>query len=107
MIDGRTRKRLGAWYTPPALVDHVLDTALEPVLAARTSAEGLRILDPACGDGRFLVAAGERVRRRFGTVPVGCLVGVDVDAGAVQATRRALGPGADVRHGAALVGAVV
>ena len=48
----------GAWYTPPALVDHVLDTVLDPVLAGRPSGDGLRILDPACGDGRFLVAAG-------------------------------------------------
>ena len=57
----------------------MLDAVLEPLLAARTTADGLRILDPACGDGRFLVAAAERVRRRFGTVPDGCLVGIDVD----------------------------
>jgi hypothetical protein len=87
-------------------VDHVLDTVLEPVLAGRASAVGLRILDPACGDGRFLVAAGERVRRRFGTVPPGCLTGIDIDPGAVAAATAALGAGADVRAGDTLDGAL-
>ncbi len=86
-----TRKVLGAWYTPPALVDHVLDEVLEPVLAARAAPEGLRVLDPACGDGRFLVGAAGRIRRRFGTVPAGSLHGVDIDPGAVAAARAALG----------------
>jgi hypothetical protein len=91
-----SRKVLGAWYTPPALVAHVLDQVLEPVLAARASPAGLRILDPACGDGRFLVAAAERIRARFGFVPPGCLHGVDIDPGAVGAARAALGEAAEV-----------
>jgi hypothetical protein len=103
----QTRKRLGAWYTPSALVDHVLDAALEPVLACRATADGLRILDPACGDGRFLVAAGERIRRRFGAVPDGCLVGIDIDVTAAAAARDALGSCGDVRVGDALDGAVL
>jgi hypothetical protein len=44
------RKRLGAWYTPPALVEAVVREAVFP--SARS------VLDPACGDGRFLVATG-------------------------------------------------
>jgi SAM-dependent methyltransferase len=105
-IDTVTRKTLGAWYTPPTLVDHVLDMVLEPVLAARPSVQGLRVLDPACGDGRFLVAAGERIRRRFGTVPDGCLHGIDIDPAAVAAARTALGPGADLRVESALEGSL-
>ncbi len=42
------RKQLGAWYTPPALVRAVVGEAVFP--GAR------RVLDPACGDGRFLHA---------------------------------------------------
>ncbi|MDO8390513.1 MAG: N-6 DNA methylase [Actinomycetota bacterium] len=45
-----TRKQLGAWYTPPALVVAV---AREAVFAGARTA-----LDPACGDGRFLRATG-------------------------------------------------
>lgn len=48
--DGPTRKQLGAWYTPPALVDAVVHEAVFD--GART------VLDPACGDGRFLRATG-------------------------------------------------
>jgi len=44
------RKLLGAWYTPPALVDAVVREAVFP--GARS------VLDPACGDGRFLRATG-------------------------------------------------
>ena len=45
-----TRKQLGAWYTPASLVEAVVR---ETVFAgART------VLDPACGDGRFLHATG-------------------------------------------------
>jgi SAM-dependent methyltransferase len=41
---------LGAWYTPPVLVDAVVR---EAVFAGARS-----VLDPACGDGRFLAASG-------------------------------------------------
>jgi SAM-dependent methyltransferase len=41
------RKLLGAWYTPPELVDAVV-TEVRRGFAPRT------VLDPACGDGRFL-----------------------------------------------------
>ncbi|HEY4611305.1 MAG TPA: N-6 DNA methylase [Ilumatobacteraceae bacterium] len=41
------RKLLGAWYTPPALVDAVV-TEVRREFTPRT------VLDPACGDGRFL-----------------------------------------------------
>ena len=98
-----TRKVLGAWYTPPALVALVLDQVLEPVLAATASPDRLRILDPACGDGRFLVAAAERIQARFGFVPPGCLHGIDIDPGAAAAARTAL-PLAEVRCGDALSG---
>lgn len=84
-MDAETRRALGAWYTPAAIVEHVLDQTLDPVLAARDSAVGLRVLDPACGDGAFLAAAGRRIRARFHTDPRPCLFGVDIDPVAVAA----------------------
>lgn len=59
----RTRKELGAWYTPPELVQAVVREAVYP--GART------VLDPACGDGRFLRATGLPEQ-----------TGVDIDPGA-------------------------
>ena len=44
------RKRRGAWYTPPDLVAAVVR---EAVFAGARS-----VLDPSCGDGRFLAATG-------------------------------------------------
>ncbi|MEZ5260169.1 MAG: N-6 DNA methylase, partial [Ilumatobacteraceae bacterium] len=82
----RTRRQLGAWYTPEALLAHVLDETL-PAVLAESSDDPIRVLDPACGDGRFLVEAGERIRAA-GRVPE--LVGIDVDAGAVRSARVAL-----------------
>lgn len=51
---------MGAWYTPPPLVEAIVREAV--FTGARS------VLDPACGDGRFLVAAA--LPRR---------VGVDID----------------------------
>ena len=48
--DPGRRKRLGAWYTPPALVEAVVREAVFP--------GAISVLDPACGDGRFLAATG-------------------------------------------------
>lgn len=44
------RKVLGAWYTPPDLVDAVIGEAVFD--------GAISVLDPACGDGRFLSASG-------------------------------------------------
>ena len=69
---GHRRKTSGSYYTPAALIDCLLDSALEPVLdeaQARSDPEaallGLRICDPACGSGHFLVAAGRRLAARL------------------------------------------
>ena len=67
------RRTLGAFYTPPALVEWVLDHALTP---GTTS-----VLDPACGTGHFLVAAA----RRLGDVRA--VHGSDLDPEAVRIAR--------------------
>jgi SAM-dependent methyltransferase len=77
--DGR-RKQLGAWATPDALVDLVVSrTVTADWLARRTGP--IRVLDPACGDGRFLRAAARRITE-FGRTAL--LTGVDVDPLALE-----------------------
>ena len=87
--DGTRRKQLGAWYTPPDLVSH-----LAQVTIGRRR-RPLTVLDPSCGDGRFLAEA----RRLLGDRAT--LTGVDIDPGAVAVARDAL-PGAEIVHGDAL-----
>ena len=53
------RRRRGDYPTPHWLVDAVVEQA---VTGDRAPAHEVTVLDPACGDGRFLVAAARRVR---------------------------------------------
>lgn len=108
---GAARKSAGAYYTPDALVQSLLDSALDPAVAqalARKPAKAapaailaLRVGDPACGSGRFLVAAARRLalhlarargkpddpnarRRALRDVLRRCIHGVDLDPVAVE-----------------------
>ncbi len=88
------RKRLGAWYTPDDLVSMVVDQVVTPEFVRTRAGCGrsLGVLDPACGDGRFLAAVAERVRAAGGECEV---VGVDIDPAAVRAARENV-VGADI-----------
>jgi len=94
------RKERGAWYTPPALVDLLLEAALDPSWVSERGG-AWRVIDPACGDGRFLARADELLRE-LGVTHIE-LVGIDIDAGAADAARRRC-PSATIVHGDALVG---
>lgn len=125
------RKQKGTYYTPAELVECLLDQSLEPALdhacgqadpAAALLA--LRICDPACGSGRFLLAAARRVaarllahdgrdaREAMAAVVERCIYGVDVDPIAIELCRLSLQleAGGRARHdrlrcGDALLGA--
>ena len=77
-VDPAQRKQLGAWYTPSAIVDAVVGEVVDG-LSPRPGAARLDVLDPACGDGRFLHAVASHCE-----YPVG-LVGADVDAATIAA----------------------
>ncbi len=53
------RKAGGVYYTPTYIVDYLVHRAVGPLLSGRTPqrAASLRILDPACGSGSFLLGA--------------------------------------------------
>ena len=92
-----TRKELGAWYTPEPLVDLVVEHVVTADkfnagrFAGRTGTP-VRVLDPACGDARFL----EAVSVRLDALGVRSeLYGVDIDQAAVDAARRRC-PGASI-----------
>jgi SAM-dependent methyltransferase len=99
--DGSSRARLGAWYTPPELVAATVAAVADVAFLATRRALGrpVRVLDPACGDGRFLAAVDAAARGCGTTVD---LVGVDIDPSAVTAARRNV-PGARIDCDDALV----
>jgi len=53
------RKAGGVYYTPDHIVDYIVRETLDPLLENKTPAQvaKLKILDPACGSGSFLVGA--------------------------------------------------
>jgi SAM-dependent methyltransferase len=53
IIGTETRKRLGEYYTPDWLAEHVVETAV-------TAPLDQRVLDPSCGSGTFLFHAVRR-----------------------------------------------
>jgi len=77
------RKLRGDFPTPPALVQMVVDAVMPSIAPG----QAVSVLDPACGDGRFLVAAAEHIARHGGR-PI--LHGVEVDAGAAGVATLAL-----------------
>jgi adenine-specific DNA-methyltransferase len=94
---------LGQVFTPPALVDFILDQA---GYVASAGIIDRPLLEPACGAGAFLIAAARRLAdavdvadaklsrqakaQRLTTVLTRNLWGIDVDLEAVRVARRAL-----------------
>lgn len=79
---GNDRKTTGSYYTPTQLIESLLDSALEPVItrtirdagsveAAETALLNLKICDPACGSGHFLLAAAQRLAKRLAALRSG------------------------------------
>ncbi len=53
------RKAGGVYYTPVPIVEYIVEETIGPLLEGSTPADvaKLRILDPACGSGSFLISA--------------------------------------------------
>ncbi len=134
---GNARKTSGSYYTPDSLVETLLDSALDPVLEQAEANGGadaildLKVIDPACGSGHFLLGAARRMAGRVASlrdpdapdeqaalrdVVSRCIHGVDRNPMAVELAKVALwiesvSPGqplgfldANIRCGDALLG---
>ena len=111
---GNERKTTGSYYTPSSLIQVLLDSALDPVIEDRVAVQrdaaqreqallALKICDPACGSGHFLIAAAHRIAGRLAQTRAGgdepspaetraalrdvirhCIYGVDLNPMAVE-----------------------
>ncbi len=112
LISGTQRKTTGSYYTPPGLVAQLIKSALEPVIEQATSQEALlslKVCDPSCGSGHFLLAASRRIAKQLAVIRTGeaqpgpeplrkairdviqhCIYGVDLNPLAVDLCKVAL-----------------
>jgi adenine-specific DNA-methyltransferase len=66
--DAKKRKEQGIYYTPTYIVDYIVGNALKPVLDKCDSIADLKqikVLDPACGSGSFLLRAMEVIAEKY------------------------------------------
>jgi hypothetical protein len=115
---GNSRKTSGSYYTPDSLVQQLLDTTLDPVVADRLKGKSTKeekekailsitVIDPACGSGHFLLGAARRLaeklasiraeggeatdyRRALRDIIAHCIHGVDRNPMAIQLAKVAL-----------------
>jgi hypothetical protein len=115
---GNERKTSGSYYTPDSLVQELIRSALDPVIEDRVAKNpgqpveallSLRVVDPACGSGHFLLAAARRIAERVAAlrsadgavtpqayrhamreVVARCIFGVDRNPMAIELARTAL-----------------
>jgi hypothetical protein len=71
---GNARKTSGSYYTPDSLVQQLIRSALDPVIEQRLTERpdnptgallDIKVIDPACGSGHFLLAAARRLAERL------------------------------------------
>jgi len=51
------RKEQGIYYTPTYVVDYIVRNTLGEILEKKVDVEKIRVLDPTCGSGSFLIKA--------------------------------------------------
>ncbi len=122
LVAGTERKTTGSYYTRPELVQELIKSALEPVLAERVWSQprltpqqreaallDIKVCDPTCGSGHFLLAAARRLGRDLARIRSGedqptptvfreavrdviqhCIFGVDLNPLAVDLCKLAL-----------------
>lgn len=72
IVNGAKRKKQGIYYTPNYIVDYIVQNTLGIALKEKSlrEAENIKLLDPACGSGSFLIKAfdvlNEHIREERG-----------------------------------------
>lgn len=61
--DPELKKKTGTFYTPPSLVEFMLNEKLP--ISSNEKKYNLKVLDPACGSGIFLVESFKRLVKRY------------------------------------------
>jgi len=113
------KKRGGVFYTPVPIVEYIIEETVGPLILDKTPAtvKKIRIVDPACGSGSFLVSAYQYlidfitdsylannkkklIKTSDGTYKLSleerreilenCIFGVDIDAQAVEVSKLSL-----------------
>lgn len=114
---GNARKTSGSYYTPDSLVQELIKSALDPVIEDRLTNQpkpidallDIKVIDPACGSGHFLLAAARRLAERLAVLRATegavrpqdyrhalreviskCIFGVDRNPMAIELARTAL-----------------
>lgn len=121
LIEGTERKSTGSYYTPKALIDILIRTTLQPLVEDRLEKAGedlkekkkaileIKVCDPACGGGTFLLAALDYLGKFLAEVRTGtdspleddlrearrdvlqhCIYGVDMNPLAVELAKISL-----------------
>ncbi len=117
---GTERKSTGSYYTPRVLVEELVASTLVPVMQERLAGKSgpeekkaallsIKVCDPACGSGHFLLAAARRLGQELARIQSGadepapeeirsavreviahCIYGVDKNPMAVELCKVAL-----------------
>ncbi len=95
-------RRMGSFYTPAPIIDHILDLVWKDIFPNQDSARS--VCDPAVGCGFFPLRLAERRIAQAGTSAARhwaeqCLVGIDTDPLAVFMTRILLWLALSDKHG--------
>jgi len=103
IIKNRKRKSQGIYYTPKYIVRYIVQQTLGHLLAEGADHTSIRVLDPACGSGSFLIEAFDVLDKHYQRlhsdatpqeraawrhhILMNNLYGVDLDEQAVEVTR--------------------
>jgi len=114
---GATRRSTGSYYTSHRLIDELINSALAPVLEKKLSDVfdkekailSMKVCDPACGSGAFLIGANNYLGQELARIRTGqlepadhevrrarrdvlqhCIYGVDVNPMAVELAKVSL-----------------